>query len=133
MNEALLTIGSLLVFLAAVFHLYAFYLESIAWRRSKTWRAFGLPSQEHADIIRPMAFNQGFYNLFLAVGALVGFALLGVNSTVAITLMLFAASSMVGAGIVLFFSIPGSRAAALLQGLTPLLAVLLLVLKLVTN
>lgn len=130
MNAVLLTVGSIVIFLAAVFHLYVFSLESITWRTPKTWKTFGLPSQEHADIIRPMAFNQGFYNLFLAIGALLGIALLGVNATVAITLMLFAAACMVGAGMVLLFSVHGSRAAALLQGMTPLLGIVLLVLAL---
>jgi putative membrane protein len=133
MNVTLLVIGSAAIFLAALFHFYIFVLESVTWRTPKTWKSFGLRSQEHAEIIRPMAFNQGFYNLFLALGVLVGIALLGVNATVGVTLMLFAALCMVGAGVVLFISRPGSRAAALLQGMTPLIGVLLLVLALVTH
>jgi putative membrane protein len=130
MNAALLTIGSILIFLAAAFHLYVFFLESVTWRTPKTWKTFGLPSQEHADIIRPMAFNQGFYNLFLALGAGVGLALLGVASTVAVTLMVFAALCMVGAGVVLFFSIPTSRRAALIQAGPPFFGVLFVLLAL---
>ena len=130
MNAALLTIGSILIFLAAAFHIYVFFLESITWRTPKTWKTFGLPSQEHADIIRPMAFNQGFYNLFLALGAVVGIALLGVAGTVAVTLMVFAALCMVGAGVVLFFSIPASRRAALIQAGPPLFGVLFVLLAL---
>jgi putative membrane protein len=130
MNPALLTIGSILIFLAAAFHIYVFFLESITWRTPKTWKTFGLPSQEHADIIRPMAFNQGFYNLFLAIGAVVGIALLGVAGTVAVTLMVFAALCMVGAGVVLFFSIPSSRRAALIQAGPPLFGVLFVLLAL---
>lgn len=130
MNAALLTIGSILIFLAAAFHLYVFFLESISWRTPKTWKTFGLPSQEHADIIQPMAFNQGFYNLFLALGAGLGLALLGVASTVAVTLMVFAALCMVGAGVVLFFSIPASRRAALIQAGPPFFGVLFVLLAL---
>jgi putative membrane protein len=130
MNPALLTIGSILIFLAAAFHIYVFFLESITWRSPKTWKTFGLPSQEHADIIRPMAFNQGFYNLFLAIGAVVGIALLGVAGTVAVTLMVFASLCMVGAGVVLFFSIPSSRRAALIQAGPPLFGVLFVLLAL---
>ncbi len=128
MNAALLTIGSILIFLGAAFHLYVFFLESVSWRSPKTWKTFGLPSQEHADIIRPMAFNQGFYNLFLALGAGVGLALLGVASTVAVTLMVFSALCMVGAGVVLFFSIPASRRAALIQAGPPFFGVLFVLL-----
>jgi putative membrane protein len=130
MNVALLTIGSILIFLAAAFHLYVFFLESVTWRTPKTWKTFGLPNQEHADIIRPMAFNQGFYNLFLALGAGVGLALLGVASTVAVTLMVFSALCMVGAGVVLFFSIPASRRAALIQAGPPFFGVLFVLLAL---
>lgn len=130
MKSALMIIGSVLIFLAAAFHLYVFMLESIAWRTPKTWKTFGLPSQEQADIIAPMAFNQGFYNLFLALGALVGLAFLGINSTVAHTLMFSSALSMGGAGVVLFFSVKKSRRAAIIQAGPPLLGVLFIVLGL---
>ncbi|MEO7123075.1 MAG: DUF1304 domain-containing protein [Lacisediminihabitans sp.] len=133
MNIALLIIGSVLVFLAAAFHVYIFFLESVTWRTPKTWKTFGLPNQEQADITQPMAFNQGFYNLFLALGIFVGLALLGVNTTIALTLMLFGALSMVGAALVLFISRPGSRAAALLQGVTPLFGVFFLTLAVVAH
>ena len=113
-----------MIFVSAIFHVYIFILESVKWRNPKTWKTFGLPSQEHAEIIRPMAFNQGFYNLFLAVGAGVGLAMLGINSTIAFTLMFFAAASMVGAGAVLFFSVKSSRQAAIIQAGPPLLGVL---------
>jgi putative membrane protein len=133
MNIALLALGLILIFLSAVFHVYVFVLESLTWRMPKTWKTFGLPSQEHADIIRPIAFNQGFYNLFLAVGALVGVALLGTSVTIAVTLMMFTALCMMGAGVVLFFSVPASRVAALVQGMPPLFGVLFLVLALVSR
>ena len=77
-----------------------------------------------------MAFNQGFYNLFLALGAGVGIALLDINSTIAHTLMLFSALSMVGAGVVLFFSVKTSRRAAVIQAGPPLLGVLFVILGL---
>lgn len=130
MKNTSLIIGSILIGLAAIFHIYVFTLESITWRTPKTWKTFGLPSQEHAEIIGPMAFNQGFYNLFLALGAGVGLALLGVNPTIAHTLMLFSALSMVGAGVVLFFSVKKSKRAAIIQAGPPLLGVLFIVLGL---
>lgn len=116
-----------MIFISAIFHAYVFILESVTWRNPKTWKAFGLSSQEHAEIIRPMAFNQGFYNLFLALGAGVGLAMLGVNSTIAFTLMLFASSCMIGAGMVLFFSVKTSRPAAIIQAGPPLLGVLFVI------
>lgn len=130
MKIAFSILGSVLIFLGAVFHVYVFILESVTWRSPKTWKTFGLPSQEHADIIRPIAFNQGFYNLFLSLGAGVGLVLLSINSTIGFTLMLFSALSMVGAGVVLFFSVKASRPAAIIQAGPPLLGVLFVVLGL---
>lgn len=128
MSNAFSIIGSVFIFLAVVFHLYVFMLESLTWRTPKTWKTFSLPNQEHADIIAPMAFNQGFYNLFLALGAGAGLALLGINSTIALTLIVFAALSMVGAGAVLFFSVKTSRRAAIIQAGPPFFGVLFVLL-----
>jgi putative membrane protein len=130
MSNGFTIIGSFFIFLAALFHVYVFWLESVTWQNPKTWKTFGLSSQEQADIIGPMAFNQGFYNLFLALGAGVGLALLGFNLTIAFTLMLFAALCMVGAGTVLFFSVRTSRHAAMLQAWPPLIGVLFVMLGL---
>ncbi|HVQ22191.1 MAG TPA: DUF1304 domain-containing protein, partial [Candidatus Saccharimonadia bacterium] len=63
-------IAQALALVAALLHVGFFYLESIAFRRPTTWARFGIASQEQAEIVRPMAFNQGFYNLFLAVGVI---------------------------------------------------------------
>lgn len=128
MKTAVTAIGTVLIFLSAIFHVYVFTLESITWRRPKTWKTFGLSSRDHADVIAPMAFNQGFYNLFLSLGALVGIALLGINATIGFTLMFYAALSMVGAGLVLFFSVKTSRRAAIIQAGPPLLGIALVLL-----
>ena len=128
MSSVFSVIGAILIFLGVIFHLYVFTLESVTWRKPKTWRTFGLASQEQADILAPMAFNQGFYNLFLALGAGVGLALLGINSTIASTLIVFAALSMVGAGAVLFFSVKTSRRAAIIQAGPPFFGILFVLL-----
>jgi len=128
MKTAFTTMGLSLISLGVVFHVYVFTLESITWRIPKTWKRFGLPSQEHADITAPMALNQGFYNLFLGLGAIVGIALLGTNSTIGFTLIFFAALSMAGAGVVLFFSVKRSRRAAIIQAGPPLIGVVLVIL-----
>ncbi len=125
MRTSLLIIGSTFIGLAAIFHAYIFILESVKWLTPKTWKAFGLPSQEHAEIIRPMAFNQGFYNLFLALGAAAGLALLCIDTTVGYTLIFFAAACMTGAGVVLFFSVKTSRPAAFMQAGPPLVGAVL--------
>ena len=128
MRHLLLGSGLTLLSIAGLFHLYVFYLESVAWTRPKTWKTFKVPSQEHAEIIRPMALNQGFYNLFLGVGILIGLALVNSHSTIAYTLLISSATSMVGAGVVLMASVKGSGRAAAMQALPPFLGVVILLL-----
>lgn len=114
------------VTLAALLHVYFFILESVQWSQPRAWKRFGVRDQEAADTIRPMAYNQGFYNLFLAIGATLGIVLFWVGDpgTVAHvagrTLVLFSLGSMVAAALVLFTSGRRYRAAALVQGVVPL-------------
>ena len=124
MRDLFLGIGFIFLSISGVFHVYVFYLESITWTKPKTWKTFRIASQEHAEIIRPMAFNQGFYNLFLAFGILFGFILLPTYATNGYTLLIFSASSIVGAGVVLLASTKGSRRAALLQATPALLGLI---------
>jgi putative membrane protein len=126
MSTAFSVFGTLLIFLAVLFHIYVFLLESLTWRKPKTWKVFGISSQDHADIIAPMALNQGFYNLFLAIGGGVGLVMLTINSVIALTLLAFACLSMAGAGMVLFFSVKTSRRAALIQAGPPMLGIVFL-------
>ncbi len=62
--------------LASALHVAFFVVESLRFRNPATWRAFGLGSQAEADVVAPMAFNQGFYNLFLAIGTVTGVVVL---------------------------------------------------------
>jgi putative membrane protein len=124
--NALLIAGLAFIGLAAAVHVYFFYLESIAWSKPATWRLFGLRSQDAADTVRPMALNQGFYNLFLALGAAVGIVLTVAGVTQAgVTVALFAALSMVGAATVLVLSNPRMARAAAIQGAAPLVGTVL--------
>ena len=130
MNTVFLALGTIFVILAAAFHLYVFFLESIAWSNPRTWRVFGLPSQEHADITRPLAFNQGFYNLFLALSCFVGLAILALDFSAGMALMFCGSASMVLAGVVLFFSSRTSRRSAFIQAGPPLIGIVFLALGL---
>ena len=53
MNTVLFGLAVVFLGLAAVIHVYIFYLESIAWSKPRTWKTFGLRSQEDADVVRP--------------------------------------------------------------------------------
>jgi len=134
MNTGLLIATSVLVGIAALIHLYIFVLESIRWREPKTWRTFGLASQADADTVRSMAFNQGFYNLFLAIGSALGLILLWAGMPEAGAALVFlAAGSMVAAALVLILSSPKLARAAAIQGLAPLLGIIALLLALNTQ
>jgi len=117
--------------LAAVLHVYIFLMESVQWTQPRVWKRFGVPDQATADAIKPMAYNQGFYNLFLAVGATIGLVLFatGGAGTVADvagrTLMLFTLGSMVAAALVLLSTGTKYLRAALLQGTLPLIGFVL--------
>ena len=119
-------IGSCFIGLSALFHVYIFYLESIAWTKPKTWKAFGIASQEAAETIRPMALNQGFYNLFLALEIAAGLVALAVNEKVGFALIIAGAESILGAGLVLFFSVKTSRRAAIIQATPPFIGLVFL-------
>jgi putative membrane protein len=126
--DTLLTVGCVFIGLAAAIHVYIFYLESIAWSKPKTWKTFGLRSQAEADTVKPMAYNQGYYNAFLALGAIAGIVLIASGLPQAgIALMIFAAGSMVLAATVLITSSPKLARAAILQGAAPLIGIVLVV------
>ncbi|MFE5310081.1 DUF1304 domain-containing protein [Isoptericola sp. NPDC056605] len=119
--------GLVLAGIAAALHVYIFWLESLAWTTPRARATFGTTEQE-AAATRELAFNQGFYNLFLAVVTTVGVVLVAAGSTGAgAALVLAGTGSMLAAALVLFLSSPGKRAAAVKQGTVPLLAVLALV------
>lgn len=118
--------GLILAALAAVLHVYVFYLESFAWTSREARRVFGTTPQQ-ADELRLMAFNQGFYNLFLALLVGIGAVTYALGSTtVGLTLLLAGTGCMLAAALVLALSSRAHRRAALQQGALPLLAVLAL-------
>jgi len=129
--NTLTIVGAVFLGLAALIHVYIFVLESITWSTPKTWKTFGLKSQSDADVVKPMAYNQGFYNGFLAIGIVVGLVLLLTTdlTQAGYAVAIFAGSSMVLAATVLITSNPKLARAAVLQGAAPLIGVVLLVLS----
>jgi putative membrane protein len=111
---------------AAGIHVYIFLLESVRWRHPGAWTKFGVRSQADADTLRPMAYNQGFYNLFLAagagIGAVLGVAAGGTSAAVGAGMLLLACGSMVLAAVVLLTSSPRLVLPAAVQGVAPLAA-----------
>ncbi|ABK75138.1 DUF1304 domain-containing protein [Mycolicibacterium smegmatis] len=122
--------GLVFAALAAVLHVYIFVMESLTWTSARTRATFGTTAEE-AEATKELAYNQGFYNLFLAIVTAVGIGsiVLGHNA-VGVALVLAGVGSMLAAALVLLVSSPDKARAALTQGAFPLLAVVFVVLGL---
>lgn len=113
--------------LAAVLHVYIFVMESVRWTNPATRKTFGISEQE-AVATKEMAFNQGFYNLFLAIMAVVGIVVAAAgHHGIGVALILAGCGSMLAAGLVLLISSPSMARAAITQLAFPLIAVILAV------
>ena len=120
--------AQVLVGLAAGLHVLFFVMESVLFMRPEVHRRFGLRTREEAALVRPMAYNQGFYNLFLAIGAVVGLAWAAGDGpeTGGTAVAGFACAVMLGAAVVLVSTGRRFLLAALVQGLPPLAALVLI-------
>lgn len=118
----MLILGMISAFLAAALHVVIFYIESFAWT-TRALSVFGM-DRESAEATKEMAFNQGFYNLFLAIEAFAGMTVYFLASRpVGLTLVLFGVGSMLAAALLLFVTSPNKRSSAIKQGFLPLIAV----------
>jgi putative membrane protein len=128
----LVTSGLIFAALAALLHVYIWVMESFLWTSPRTRAAFGT-GEEEAQTTKLLAFNQGFYNLFLAMVTAVGVIAVCLDHTAVGSALIFAgAGSMVLAALVLLVSSPDKARAAITQGTFALLAVILLAFGLAT-
>jgi putative membrane protein len=118
----MLTVALVLAGLAALVHVYIFWLEALAFDTTGR-KAFGV-SAEAAAVMKPWAYNQGFYNLFLAIGTLVGAAICSANRDAAVAMVTFGVGSMFAAAVVLITSGPSRARGAVVQGTFPALALI---------
>lgn len=118
----LMTIALVFISLAALLHVYIFYLEVFAWEKPAARKVFGEASVEELAITRFFAYNQGVYNLLLAIIAGIGVAMRNP------ALMLAGAGSMAAAA--LAFKSPKHRGAAMKQCVFAVIGVVCLVVSL---
>jgi putative membrane protein len=113
--------------LAALLHVYIFVMESLTWTSARTRAAFGT-TEEEAETTKLLAFNQGFYNLFLAIVIVVGIVI-GVFGyyDAGFSLIFAGTGSMLAAAVVLLVSARDKARAAVMQGTFPLIAIVLIV------
>ena len=119
----MLIAGMVFAVLAAALHILIFYMESIAWEGPLARKTFGgTPEEARAHAF--YAFNQGFYNLFLALQALIGVVVSALGHVaIGAALILAGTGAMLVAAVVLALASAPHRSAAAKQGVFPLLAV----------
>lgn len=122
----MLTAGLIAAGLAALLHVYIFVMESLTWTSPRTRATFRL-SEQQAQATKELAFNQGFYNLFLAIVAAVGIGsvLLGCKA-IGVALIFAGIGSMAAAALVLLLSSRDKARAAITQGIFPVVGVIAL-------
>lgn len=76
----MITTALLFAALAALLHVYIFVMESLTWTSPRTRATFGTTADE-AETTKLLAFNQGFYNLFLALVTGIGIAVIALGHT----------------------------------------------------
>ncbi len=97
----MITAGLVFAALAALLHVYIFTMESLTWTSPRTRATFGTTPEE-AETTRLLAFNKGFYNLFLAIVTGVGITALALGyRPVGAALVFAGVGSMVAAALVL--------------------------------
>jgi putative membrane protein len=122
----MLTAALIFAALAALLHVYIFVMESLTWTSPRTRATFGT-TEEEAHTTKLLAFNQGFYNLFLAIVTALGIVALCLgHNGVGAALIFAGVGSMLAAAVVLLASSPDKARAAITQGAFPLIAVGLL-------
>ena len=109
--------------LAGLVHIFIFYLESVVFDRPSTYRRFFIADEKQAAAVAPWAFNQGFYNLFLAIGTITG-AIVWMTGRQhqGRSLVGFGCACMLAAALVLLGTDRRMGRAAAVQGLLPLVA-----------
>ncbi len=112
--------------IVGLLHVWIFMMESVLWMRPAIHRRFGVTDKKLAESMKGVFLNQGFYNLFLAIGVLYGAIFFEVHVYFAPAILAFACLSVFGAGAVLLISKPAMARAAIIQGLPPLIALVLL-------
>ncbi|HET6732251.1 DUF1304 domain-containing protein [Mycobacterium sp.] len=123
----MVTAGLIFAGLAALLHVYIWVMESLTWTSPRTRATFGI-TEEEALATKELAFNQGFYNLFLAIITVTGIV---IGDGIGLALIFAGTGSMLAAAAVLLASSPDKARAAITQGIFPLIAVVLLAVSVV--
>ena len=117
-------ISTITISITALIHILFFKLESLDFMKPEVLQKFGL-DQSSGQFVKVWAFNQGFYNLFFAIGLFYSLFLINFkDQNEGRVLASFILISIVGAGVVLYASQPQKLSAALIQAIPALIAVI---------
>lgn len=127
--------GLAMILIAGGVHVFIFTLESVAWR-TRGARTFRIPATD-VETVRPWAFNQGWYNLLLAIGAIAGSVTTAIGMLAperlpdrllgaAFGVTIFCAATMLIASLVLLATSREQLRGVLVQGLAPVLGLVAL-------
>ncbi len=112
--------------LAAVIHILFFVIESYFFQKQNGFKIFKVKQEDH-EVVKIWAFNMGFYNLFLALGMILGLYFVNqLEIRIAGILVSFFGFCMLTAGAVLFLTQPKLHRGALIQLMPPLLGFIFL-------
>lgn len=118
------TVAQLFAIVAVVFHVAAFVMETLLFHKPAVQTAL-LGRPEPSAAVRLWAFNQGFYNLFLAAGPVVGLVAYHTgHEDVGRALVIYGCAFMAACGVVLFASDRRLWRGMIGQSGPPLIAVL---------
>ncbi len=102
--EIMNLVAQIFAIVAVLFHVMAFVMESFLFHRRDV-QVFMLGHPEPSPAVRLWAFNQGFYNLFLAAGPVAGLiAYHGGHVQTGRALVIYGCAFMAACGVVLFAS-----------------------------
>ncbi|THV22871.1 DUF1304 domain-containing protein [Glycomyces paridis] len=118
----MLVVVQVLAALSGLVHVYIWGMESLRFADPRVHRWVFKVATPDVGAVRLWAYNQGWYNLFLAVGAIAGVAVVRWQPEVGWTLIVFSCASMVAAALILYKANRFMVAAALKQGILPALA-----------
>jgi len=109
--------------LSGVFHFVFFLLESVFLKKPRVYHIFGF-GESDLPRVSILMLNQGVYNLFLSSG--IFYAAFVYAREQRIDILVYLSLYMVGAAVTLLVSRPGMYRGAMIQGVPPLITLVLL-------
>ncbi|MEM9777390.1 MAG: DUF1304 domain-containing protein [Chloroflexota bacterium] len=112
--------------IAGIIHVLFFLMESVFWLNPAIHSVFLIDNLADAQLLDVYVKNQGYYNLFLAIGMFVGIWLTTRNKQTGSAIIIYTCLVMIGAAVVLRLTIPDMTSGPYIQGVAPLIALIAL-------